>query len=89
MYREELQSMFTLSYQERLTHINLPTLVCRKVRGDMIEVYRILQNIYYGLVSPKWEAREGFTRGHSKKLYKRRAKTKPRRHFFTSRTVDA
>ena len=35
-------SLKALSYKERLMKLNLPTLTNRHVRGDMIEVYKIL-----------------------------------------------
>ena len=34
------------SYSERLRMLNLPTLRYRRHRGDMIEVFKILHNIY-------------------------------------------
>jgi len=33
-------------YRDRLYHLNLPTLKYRRLRGDMIEVYKIIHNIY-------------------------------------------
>lgn len=35
-----------LSYPERLRRLNLPILAYRRLSGDMIEVFKILQNIY-------------------------------------------
>ena len=35
-----------ISYPERLKHLNLPTLAYRRARGDMIEVFKIISNIY-------------------------------------------
>lgn len=35
-----------LKYEERLRHLKLPTLKFRRVRGDMIEVYKFFNNIY-------------------------------------------
>ena len=34
------------SYQEKLKKLNLPTLAYRKLRGDMIEIDRIIKGIY-------------------------------------------
>jgi len=31
-------------YTGRLIRLNLPTLKCKRIRGDMIEVYKILTN---------------------------------------------
>ena len=33
-------------YKEHLRRLNLPTLKYRRVRGDMIEVFKIINNIY-------------------------------------------
>ena len=35
-----------LSYKERLVKLKLPTLKYRRIRGDMIEVYKILTDKY-------------------------------------------
>ena len=35
-----------LTYPDRLRALNLPTLSYRRLRGDMIEVYKIIANIY-------------------------------------------
>ena len=35
-----------LPYEDRLKAFKLPTLIYRKFRGDMLETYRILNNIY-------------------------------------------
>ena len=34
-----------MEYSDRLKHLKLPTLVLRRIRGDMIEIYTIL-NVY-------------------------------------------
>ena len=50
---KQLPGMTNISYVDRLTNIELPTLVYRKLRGDMIEVYKILHNKYDIDVAPK------------------------------------
>ena len=35
-----------LSYPERLKYLRLPTMAYRRARGDMIEVYKIIKEIY-------------------------------------------
>ena len=35
-----------LSYPERLKHLKLPTMAYRRARGDMIEEYTIIHEIY-------------------------------------------
>ena len=42
-----------LCYPERLKKLNLPTLTHRRIRGQMIEVYKIVNNIHDSKVSDK------------------------------------
>ena len=55
----------TLSYEQRLSHLGLPTLAYRRARGDMIETYKLF-NRYDGEVVPDLGRAEGTTRGQSK-----------------------
>ena len=80
----------TLSYEERLQKLKLPTLKYRRLRGDMIEVYKILHGVYDERVTSelfniKDQAR---TRGHSLRLTKHRCRLDMRKNFFTSRVVN-
>ena len=78
-----------LSYEERLKVLKLPTLVYRRLRGDMIEVYKITSGIYDTDVVPKLAFRQNDNiRGHSKTLMKTRANKKPRSNSFTLRVVN-
>ena len=36
----------TMTYPDRLQTLRLPSLVYRRVRGDMIETYKYLHNVY-------------------------------------------
>ena len=42
----QLPYMKDLSYQERLKKLNLPTLAYRRIRGDMIETFKIVKGFY-------------------------------------------
>ena len=57
-------SLKSLSYEERLRKLNLPTLVYRRARGDMIETFKILK-IYDRSVTPLFELNISRTRGNS------------------------
>ncbi len=78
-----------LSYQERLTKLKLPTMVCRRRRGEIIQVYKFLHNILNikedNFLPPAIDNR---TRGHSLNLFKQRAMTPVRSHFFSNRVID-
>jgi len=41
-----------IPYKDRLMHLKLPTLKYRRLRGDMIKVFKITHNIYDPQVSP-------------------------------------
>ena len=43
---KQIPGMKNLSYEERLRKLELPTLSYRRLRGDMIEVYKIIQGHY-------------------------------------------
>ena len=58
-----------LSYEERLKKLDLPTLVFRRMRGDMIQVYKYLHELYdveHEDILPRSENIS--TRGHHLKL---------------------
>ena len=42
-----------ICYPERLKKLNLPTLAYRRIRGQMIEVYKIINNTHDSKVSDK------------------------------------
>ena len=88
-----LPGMDNLSYKERLQKLRLPTLVYRRLRGDMIEVYTILHGIYDMKVAPCLTMRSSETsrvlRGHNMYLLKGRSRTKLRSESFTQRGVNS
>lgn len=77
-----------MSYEQRLKQLNLPTLVYRRLRGDMIQVYKYLHN--KNTVDTKMfkKAEYTSTRGHSLKLFKERNSLNIRQHFFSQRIVE-
>ena len=77
-----------LSYEERLSRLNLVTLETRRLRGDLIEVFKILKgfdNVNYVdiLVSSSSNLR-----GHSLKLFKARFVSDIGKYSFGNRIVD-
>ena len=65
--------------------INLPTLKYRRKRGDLIQVFKIL-NGHYDI---NWDTKRTHNnRGHSKKLVKHGTLTSLRQKSFCYRVVD-
>jgi hypothetical protein len=76
------------SYSERLEYLQLPTLKFRRLRGDMIEVYKNLTHKYDSKVMLDLALSSNTkTRGNSLKLSTARAHYDLRKHFFSSRIV--
>ena len=83
-----LPNMSNLSYQQRLQRLQLPTLSYRRLRGSMIEVYKIF-HIYDKGTTPLLKLSTAATRGHKYKLALERSKKyHPKQHFFNQRVVN-
>ena len=78
-----------LPHEERLKRMQLPSMVYRRYRGDMIEVYKYLTGRNYMSREDFIPLAEDNTRrGHSRKLLKRYCRTGLRQHFFSYRVVN-
>ena len=78
-----------LSYKESLMRLNWPTLKFRRLRGDMIEVYKILNGKYDAQIVPKLALSENVnTRGNSFKLKTDRPKYDLRKFSSAYRIVN-
>ena len=84
-----LPNIRNLSYQQRLKTLGLPTLQYRRLRADMVGVYRVLNDI--DSVDKKkrlFHIKESNTRGHSLKIFKARCRTNIRKYSFSQRVVS-
>ena len=94
---ERVQRRFTrivpglkkLSYRERLNRLGLYSLERRRMRGDLIEVYKILMGIDRVNASRLFPLRRGEkkTRGHGLRVKGEKFKGNIRGGFFTQRVV--
>ena len=76
-------------YAERLKHLNLPTLKYRRLRGDMIETYKILSGKYDSAVVPTIPIIfDSVTRGNSLKISSRRCNYNLRKYSFSFRITN-
>ncbi len=79
----------TDSYEDRLKYTDLTSLVCRRRRGDMIEVFKLLkgmEKIDCNILIQR--AENTGRRGHSYKLVKHRARLDLRKFYFSNRVVN-
>ena len=81
-----------LSYPERLKYLNLPTLAYRRARGDMIEVFKIISNIYSSksteqILSMR-EKKHILLRGHKFTLEHNRLYSSARKKYFGNRVTN-
>ena len=89
---KQLPGMKNLTYAERLKKLKLPSLNYRRTRGDMIELYKILNHKYdreaaqFVKLWKDMTSRTG-VRGNSMKIYPHRARTELRKNSFVIRTA--
>ncbi len=78
-----------LPYEERLRHLRLPSLLHRRRRGDMIQMYKIVKDVVdvdKKLFTNMQESTT--TRGHNFKLRKTKATKHSRINVFSNRVID-
>lgn len=81
-----------LEYEERLRHLKLPTLVYRRHRGDLIEIFKMMNGEYDEDVLPNFEMRvdvvsssRSNNRKHDKQIFITRCNKEVRANYFTKR----
>ena len=89
----QLPTLSKLPYEERLQTLKLPTLAYRRVRGDMIEVYKIMNEIYDTDVTSFLKTRvqsaeRTSQRGHKFQLYTEHINKNIRKHSFAVRVIN-
>ena len=78
-----------LKYKERLHRLKLPTLRFRRIRGDMIVVYKMLTCRYCKNINLHLELhRDNITRGHNLKLVNSKCHYDLRKFSFSVKIVN-
>jgi len=79
-----------LSYEQRLRHLELTTLRERRIRGDLIETFKIMtgkervdRSQFFELSTCEYQLR-----GHTMKLSKQRTSLDVRKYSFSQRVVQ-
>ena len=77
-----------LCYEERLKYLDLPSLKYRRMRGDLIQLYKIVHNLDKLDSSQLFTySQVSFTRGDRFKIYMDRCKSNLRQNSFIFRTL--
>ncbi|MGE5822757.1 MAG: reverse transcriptase domain-containing protein [Nitrososphaerota archaeon] len=76
------------SYEERLRCLNLTTLETRRLRGDLIEVFKILKGFDNIDSSKFFQVNNAQTRGHSLKLFKSGHRLVCKEFAFSHRIIN-
>ena len=77
-----------LSYEERLEKLELPKLEERRIRGDMITLYKCLSGREKIDKEDMFEISKSNLRGHSMKIAKRRGDKDVQKYSFPNRAID-
>ena len=91
---KQINGMSDMSYPDRLRKLKLPTLAYRRIRGDMIEIYKLLHGKYdsntsniINLYKDHNKLNER-TRGHMWKICHERSRLNLRKESFPNRAVN-
>ena len=91
-FTKKIQGLKEKSYKERLTILKLPSLSYRRLRGDLIEVYKMVHKIYDPITTNKLLTRipeSSITRkSNSLNLVKKGTNKNPYKFFFTNRIIN-
>jgi hypothetical protein len=77
-----------LNYEEQLRRARLTTLECRRLRGDLLETFKILRGFENVDKDDFFTCADNTRRGHNFKLYKERSRLDCRKYFFSQRIVN-
>lgn len=82
-----LPGMSNLRYIDRLKKLDLPSLEYRRLRGDLIETFKIIRG-YYNIENTFFElSKHTSTRGHQYKIQHQYSRLDTRKYFFTNRVA--
>ena len=88
-FTKKIKGLGEKSYEERLIILKLPSLQYRRLRGDLIEVYKILHSFYDPVTTKtlltKIPATSVTRKSNSLNLTKKRTNKNAYKNFFTNR----
>jgi len=83
-----VSSISNLPYTKRLKALDITTLVERRKRGDLIQLYKIMHNIDRDDKRNRFQIINNQVRGHCFKYFKEISRQQYRENFFFNRTAN-
>jgi len=83
-----IENFGSLSYEQRLSKLNLTTLETRRLRGDLLQMFKLLKGFDDVDYKELGVFSSNSLRGHSLKLFKDRFNTNIGKFVFSNRVVD-
>jgi hypothetical protein len=73
---------------DRLRNLGLPTLQYKRIRADLVETYKIINNVDKVDCTNIFQIRKTNTRGHKHNIFKKHCRTNRRKYSFSQRVVE-
>ena len=83
-----VRSCKNLNYDDRLNHLKIHSLKGRRIRGDLIETYKIYNNLEGINWNDLFTTNDSNTRNSEGKIFVKRYKTNIRKNCFTNRVAQ-
>ena len=77
----------SLDYPDRLKQLNIPTLAYRRVRGDMIQMYKLHYGFYDKSLPDMFTLNTRQSQGHNKKYRVKGSSSNPRKYNFAVKSI--
>ena len=77
-----------LPYEARLQHLNLHSLYCQRQRGDLIEVYKLVNHLIQVSPDPFYILINSVTRGYNYRIFKQHCRINPRLKLLTGLLIS-
>ena len=84
---ERVPGLSKLSYPDRLRKLNIPTLSYRRVRGDMIQMYKLHYGFHDKSLPPLFTSNNRESQGHNKKYKIKDSSNNTRKYNFCVKSI--
>ena len=91
MYDRRLKQWRHLTYEERIKELKLPKLEDRRIRGDMIETFKIItgkEDIRSEKIFKMAKVRGARNNTHNRKIERKHCRLEVRRNFYSQRVIE-